>query len=248
MKCGCRKIYNRKNSGHAEFPEWEPGMQYHIAAEGKDMRRKTILIAITVCCIVLCITVLLMKEKDGQSSENDILPEQTSFFFPEDENALQYSLETTLQDGLPKETQLLLTRVAVGSEGVLYHIKIDIDMEFAARYCYGWDRFDLGYFYVTDTAVYRIENEETATAFREEELQKVGTIVCQKTGKEDPVEGQEGWHEYIEVQDNICEFHGYNDLTETGFYEAFIWEDGKGLIEYRSGFGAMRDGISLERI
>jgi hypothetical protein len=36
-----------------------------------------------------------------------------------------------------------------------------------------------------------------------------------------------------------------NDLTETGFYETMVWRRGEGLVEYRRGFGAMRDSVEL---
>ena len=45
----------------------------------------------------------------------------------------------------------------------------------------------------------------------------------------------------------VCTYRSYNDLTETGYYERFVWEKGKGLIEYKSGFGAERDRIYLWR-
>lgn len=41
------------------------------------------------------------------------------------------------------------------------------------------------------------------------------------------------------------EYRGYNTLTETGYYESFIWEAGKGLVEYRSGYGAGADAVEL---
>ena len=211
--------------------------------------KRTVLFAIMSCCILLGIIVLHIAVKEEKNSQGDILPAQISFFFPEDENAVQYKLDTTFAlTELPKEAEVVISRVVEGKEGILYHIKINLDVESPERYCYDWDRFDLGHFYVTDTAIYLIRHEEIGNVLDEEELKKIGMVVCQKTEKADPIKGQKGWHEWIEVQDNICEFHSYNDLVETGFYEAFIWEEGRGLIEYRSGFGAMRDHVGLERI
>ena len=60
------------------------------------------------------------------------------------------------------------------------------------------------------------------------------------------MEGKKGWHESITVNGDICEYRSYNDLTETGYYEGFLWEKGKGMLEYRSGVGAEMDGIELQ--
>jgi len=56
---------------------------------------------------------------------------------------------------------------------------------------------------------------------------------------------EEGWRESIVYDGFMCEYRGYNTLVETGFYECFIWEKGKGLIMYKSGFGAEKDDIEL---
>lgn len=66
-------------------------------------------------------------------------------------------------------------------------------------------------------------------------------------GKEDSLKEEKGWHEEIMVEGTVCTYRSYNDLTETGYYERFVWEKGKGLIEYKSGFGAERDRIYLWR-
>lgn len=70
--------------------------------------------------------------------------------------------------------------------------------------------------------------------------------VQDRYGKEDiRGENERGWHEYISVEDNKSEYHGYNSLIETGYYECFVWEIGKGLIEYKSGYGAGSDAIEV---
>jgi aminopeptidase C len=48
--------------------------------------------------------------------------------------------------------------------------------------------------------------------------------------------------------DKQREYHSYNNLTGTGFYEQFIWEDAKGLVTYKSGFGAEKNDIELQLI
>jgi|InofroStandDraft_1065614.scaffolds.fasta_scaffold80913_2 hypothetical protein len=80
----------------------------------------------------------------------------------------------------------------------------------------------------------------------EEKIMSAGTVVCQEQEKRDILgAGENGWHEWIVVDDEQREYHSYNNLTETGFYEQFIWERGYGLIYYMSGFGADKDRMEL---
>ena len=117
------------------------------------------------------------------------------------------------------------------------------------RYFYGRDRFFLGYFYVSEDKIYRIDENkmEEVNIKNEEDFIARGTVVCQEMGKEDSLKEEKGWHEEIMVEGTVCTYRSYNDLTETGYYERFVWEKGKGLIEYKSGFGAERDRIYLWR-
>jgi hypothetical protein len=54
-----------------------------------------------------------------------------------------------------------------------------------------------------------------------------------------------GWHHYVTVNGDIIESHSYDKQVESGYYETFIWEKGRGLIYYASGYGAERDSIEL---
>jgi len=73
-----------------------------------------------------------------------------------------------------------------------------------------------------------------------------GYIVCQNEELKDPLdENVKGWHHYIKVDGDKRESHYYNTAVDTGYYENMIWERGKGLISYRSGYGALREAIEL---
>ena len=104
-------------------------------------------------------------------------------------------------------------------------------------------------------AVHFVDGEDNITLYgvwevnikNEEDFIARGTVVCQEMGKEDSLKEEKGWHEEIMVEGTVCTYRSYNDLTETGYYERFVWEKGKGLIEYKSGFGAERDRIYLWR-
>lgn len=61
-------------------------------------------------------------------------------------------------------------------------------------------------------------------------------------------EDESGFHSYLEVKGDKREYHSYNNQVSTGYYESFIWEKGKGLINYRSGYGAESNSIELQLI
>ena len=215
------------------------------------MKRSIIRCVMIICFMIfLCFMVTSTQWRVEKHSPSDAVPEQTAFFFPTGKNSEQYRFTTSFywnHGNMPEVAEVVINEIGRGENGVLYSAKINIDADFEERYSLGFDRFQLGYFYVMRDKIYLIKNQEVVDTFqKEEELIKAGTVVCQEIEKKDSIEGEKGWHEYITVSGDICEFHSYNDLVETGYYEGFAWERGKGLISYWSGFGAGRDSIDLE--
>ncbi len=184
------------------------------------------------------------------SYKENIAFNKNPFFFP-DKKSKEYDAKFTFLDtSLPDNINLTIVEVLCFESGVLYELRIDCDNDFSGRDNNGWDRFQIGYFYVQEKMIYLLRGQDIIESIKsEEDIIKLGTIVCQNEEMEDTLHADElGWHEYILVNDNQCEYHSYNNLTETGFYESFTWEYGKGLVEYRSGFGAEREGIELQLI
>ncbi len=200
--------------------------------------------------ILLFLTVILLWSRVWQAGRHDPAAplRQTPFFFAQGTDAVRYhALFTFPGENLPEEVEVRIEKAAEGKNGIFYEIRIDCDGDFAGRYLDGYDRFRLGCFYVTEDKIRLIREQNTADAIRNEEsLNDTGCVVCQETEKKDQMEGKKGWHESITVNGDICEYRSYNDLTETGYYEGFLWEKGKGMLEYRSGFGAEMDGIELQ--
>ena len=163
---------------------------------------------------------------------------RNEYFFKESENKIRYELRCHFQNDFSGTAYVLVTEVKCLEEGTLYEIKIDAD----EAECYAYDRFQLGYFFVTEEQIFRVSEELLEQDA--EEWAKTENVICQEEEMEDAVEGK-GWHKYICIVDEKCEFHSYNDMVETGFYENFTWEKGKGLVEYRSGYGAEKDAIYL---
>lgn len=160
-----------------------------------------------------------------------------------------YSLDCevafSLYNRFSGDSKLMVTEVKKYNSGILYELQVDCQEFLTEQDSYASDRFWLGYFFLTNQKIYCIKDARALEAETEKELLEMGKVVCQAESKEDSQE-EKGWHEFIVVENGICKYHSWNDLTETGYYESFIWEAEKGLIEYRSGYGAGRDEIVIK--
>lgn len=176
---------------------------------------------------------------------------QNPYFFPYGAGSYVYQPEFALIDENGKwiscdEATVEVTRVKSTAQGILYRLEICCEEEFY----YGSSTLELGYFYVGDNKIIRLSDERAAIKCKtEEDFLQEGTIVCQEDDKPDALgEDEKGWHEYITIEEDRCEYHSWNSLVETGFYEAFIWEEGKGLAAYWQGYGAQRDHIEIHLV
>ena len=188
----------------------------------------------------------MLQADQGESEEMT----QTSFFFDYGTETAAFEAEfASTPFGEYEQVKIQVEQVEQWENGILYTMVIESDTEDDSRYLYGRDRFFLGYFYVSEDKIYRIDENkmEEVNIKNEEDFIARDTVVCQEMGKEDSLKEEKGWHEEIMVEGTVCTYRSYNDLTETGYYERFVWEKGKGLIEYKSGFGAERDRIYLWR-
>lgn len=176
--------------------------------------------------------------------------EENSYFFPEGTQAVTYKIQSNLPELESKEEiELKVIEIKKLEDGMIYELKIDYGKEIPARYEDNWDRCVLGYFYIQEDKIYfinydgkNIDNLKT----EEDVIKSGGRVVCQEEGLEDSLtEDEKGWHEYIMVSGDCREYHGYNTLVESGFYQRFFWEQGKGLVAYASGWGAEADSINL---
>lgn len=192
---------------------------------------------------------------DGNEEPAELLSKAATtnknpYFFQENIQTADYDTKFTFwdDDSLPAEMELSINELLHFDNGTLYELKLNYDETFNGRDYYGWDRFHLGYFYVQEDKIYLIREAGVIEHIQTEaDILSQGTIVCQQEELKDTLEEEEkGLHEFITLNDNQCEYHSYNNLTETGFYETFVWEKGKGLVRYKSGFGAERDDIELQ--
>lgn len=181
-----------------------------------------------------------------QKRESDIPQEDEGYFFPTGTGSCTYSVKTSIDTlSSMEQAELTITEIRSFEEGILYELKCDINEDIV-------DRFEipvlyLGLFFVQDDKIYFIRDGAVKDELTDvEAITDMGTLVCCEEGKADALSEEErGWHEYILADGDRREYHGYNTLVETGYYETFIWEEGKGLTGYRRGYGAEADALEL---
>lgn len=126
-------------------------------------------------------------------------------------------------------------------DGFLYELNIDYGEEIEEDIK---ERLWLGYFFVTNNKIYRISNFSQKEVLTPDDFYQKGIVVCQEEAIENHLRS-DGISEYIKADGDIRQYGQYNTLTETGFYERFVWKKRKGFIQYVSGFGAERDVIEI---
>lgn len=116
------------------------------------------------------------------------------------------------------------------------------------------ERLTLGYFLVENRRIYKfnlgyeekLNKEDLNNRIKMESLIQGASIVCQDEPIQDTLShDSKGWHQSLEVHGSKREYHGYNNQIETGYYESFVWDLEKGLVAYKSGFGAEMNSIEL---
>ncbi len=175
-------------------------------------------------------------------------------YFTQGNQKIWYKAIFCFSEALPENETISFYYLKNLGEGQLFELIIDTEEEVLSKY---ESRFRLGYFYVTKDKIICLrdymENDEfiylndiVIENISEELFESYGTVVFQTMAKEDILgEEEQGWHEWIEVEGDFVRYRSYGNGVESGFYERFVWEKGKGLVEYVSGFGAARDGIDL---
>ncbi len=195
-------------------------------------------------------------EKTGFGDENTFNP----YFFAEDKTVIKYEGQFEL-DGIVSETgeldwrgrtdvELSVEKEKVLENGILY--RMDIVNE--GKFYFSDDetgrrdekRMHLGYFYVQADKIYLIRDMEIDLDITEKELIDAGKIVCQPEPRGDIIDPEEkGLHEGIGILGDECVFGRYSNYIETDWWESFIWQKGLGLVEYKSGRGALADMVYI---
>jgi hypothetical protein len=165
------------------------------------------------------------------------------FFFKDSITRFQYNGSFLTDTMIEKEITLYVIKKAILKRGTVYELKLDSVENIPA------DRLSLGIFYVRNDKIFKLSDPEKGLSDLKTNEDGIAEddVVCQDSAKKDKYkEDEQAWHQYIERDANKCVYHAYNNQVTTGYYESFTWEKSKGLIIYRSGFGAERDGIELQ--
>lgn len=203
--------------------------------------KKVVIVIITMSLILTTGCAQL----SGNPSSNITVERDTSnlFFFNSNVSQLKYKGGFLFDDIIEKDVILNINEIAELKYGKLYELKLD-PVEGVPN-----ERLNLGYFYVEEDKIYKIEpTEENLNKLKTtKELPTDSTIVCQDKEMKDNLNKDElGWHQYIEVDGDKRVYNSYNNQTDTGYYESFTWGKNKGLTYYKSGFGAESDSIELQ--
>ncbi len=179
---------------------------------------------------------------EEESSNSSLVVILNPYFIDDDSISLNGSF--LFDDDIEKEVALRINQITTLKEGRLFELKID-PIEGIPD-----DRLNLGYFYEQKDKIIRIlPTEENLKGLKNDNvIPPDSVIVCQGDEIKDKLsQAEKGWHQYIEINADKCEFHSYNNQVDTGYYESFTWEKNKGLVYYQSGYGAGRDSIELQR-
>lgn len=166
---------------------------------------------------------------------------QNPYFFNNGVAGANYQAIFSFDEPGKGDAALQINKIEDLNRGTVYELKLNAVQGIPA------DRLSLGYFYVQQNKIYKTDpTQDSLKILETDELPCACFIVCQEDAAQDSFEDQPGFHQYITADGDKREYHSYNDETETGYYESFTWERGKGLISYRSGYGAEKDSIELD--
>lgn len=140
--------------------------------------------------------------------------------------------------------KLHINKLSEIDDGILYQLKIEHILYHDEK------RMILGYFYVQKEKIYKIitDNIDINRFKTKNDIIANSDVVCQEEEVKESLQEEKikGWHNFLLADDDVREYHRYNNIVETGYYEHFIWEYNKGLVGYKSGWGADSRPIELQ--
>lgn len=209
---------------------------------------------VIIMCLIICMTGC------GQ------IKEQGNPYFYDRENTELNAVLTYYDDDsvVNREGSLTVHPVKKYEDGEVY--KLSVADERKIRDFLGDDRLNI-YFYVTDDKIYRLwsyvcQDEKVIRFYNDDELfvkyldtdEKLinnGELVCCTENMDDELTEETGKIDVVMTRQNDRVTYSRTELREDGslhYYESFVWEKGKGLVECMSGFGEMSDILYMENI
>jgi hypothetical protein len=146
---------------------------------------------------------------------------------------------------IPLTARMLMTRIASMPWGAIFKIEF-VDLKSRAK-----QRREMrpDYFIATDDRIVLLNEENN-----DEAAKKIAAMDKPPAFEEDNIYGitsgqfkhQEGsWETTISVKGDLCI---YDSVHPSGHFKRIAWKKGVGLVQYDSGYGAMKDGYRLKRV
>lgn len=186
------------------------------------------------------------------------------FYTNDDVNLTATFTYRDLEEQIVRDGTLNMKLVKNYENGDLF--KLSVDDKEKIQECLSEDRLNV-YFYVTEDEIYRLwsyiyQDEEVIRFYNDDDMivkyldtdDKLianGELVCCKESIPDKLDWPESGSHVDIIQQNDQVEYDRVDLNANGdrqFYERFIWEKGKGLVEFRSGFRVEADILYIENI
>jgi hypothetical protein len=146
---------------------------------------------------------------------------------------------------IPLTARVVTTRLAQTSWGAIFKIEfVDLKSKSPER-----REIRTEYFIVTDDRIVQWLEENN-----EEAVKKIAAMDKPPAFEENDICGissghfkhKEGlWETKIDVKGDLCVF---DSSHPSGHFRWIVWKKGVGLVQYDSGYGAMRDGYRLKRV
>ena len=146
---------------------------------------------------------------------------------------------------IPLTARMVMTRIASMPWGAIFKIEF-VDLKSRAK-----QKREMrpDYFIATDDRIILLNEENN-----EEAAKKIAGMDKPPAFEENDIYGitsgqfkhQEGsWETTISVKGDLCIF---DSVHPSGHFKYIVWKKGVGLMQYDSGYGAMRDGYRLKRL
>lgn len=153
-------------------------------------------------------------------------------------------VEHDIPHDIPLTARVVTTRIAKMPWGAIFKIEF-VDLKSRAK-----QKREMrpDYFIATDDRIILLNEENNDAAAK-----KIAAMDKPPAFEEDYVYGitsgqfrhQDGsWETTISVKGDLCI---YDSVHPSGHFKRIAWKKGVGLVQYDSGYGAMRDGFRLKR-
>lgn len=207
-----------------------------IHSRGIGMKRKMIVKLLFVLSFIFLCGCAGKNESTGEVVSNP--------YFLEEDGTKYY--DAVFEGNRACRVELLIDNMKEYENGTLYYLHVNEESLDNTFERWGNEPLSMGYIYICKEKIYFLNyiTEEEVLLLTEDEITGKAYVVCQEESKEDALQ-EKGWHEYIVVDGDKCEYHGWNDLVETGWYQSFTWEKENGLVGFKCGFGAGRGHMEL---